>query len=72
MIRFYTQQHRFYGGVDLYARTLAFCILDTTETIVQQKSTIAGPDAFLHAVALFRDGLSPFTPLPFIHHCLRP
>ena|ERR1700722_19170386 len=27
-MRYYTQQHRFYCGVDLHARTLALCILD--------------------------------------------
>jgi hypothetical protein len=28
MMRFYDQQHRFYGGVDLHARTLSLHILD--------------------------------------------
>jgi hypothetical protein len=28
MMRFYNQQHRFYCGIDLHARTLAVCILD--------------------------------------------
>jgi hypothetical protein len=27
-MRFYNQPHRFYGGVDLHARTLALCVLD--------------------------------------------
>jgi hypothetical protein len=29
MMRFYTQQHRFYCGVDLHARTISLCVLDT-------------------------------------------
>ncbi len=27
-MRFYTNEHRFYCGVDLYARTMYLCILD--------------------------------------------
>src|SRR5262245_22266757 len=27
-MRFYTEQHRFYAGVDLHARTLSLCVLD--------------------------------------------
>jgi transposase len=57
MMRFYNQQHRFYGGVDLHARTVSLCILDTTGAIVQQKTIPAGPDTFLQVVAPFRDGL---------------
>lgn len=58
MMRFYNQQHRFYCGVDLHARTLSLCIPDDKGTIVQQKTIPAAPDAFLHAVAPFRDGLA--------------
>src|SRR5215469_18884694 len=58
MMRFYNQQHRFYCGVDLHARTLSVCILDAKGTIVQQKTIAANPDAFLQAVAPFRDGLA--------------
>src|SRR5262245_4688544 len=28
MMRFYTQAHRFYCGVDLHTRTLSLCVLD--------------------------------------------
>jgi transposase len=57
-MRFYNQQHRFYCGVDLHARTLSLCILDANGAIVLQKTIVAGPDAFLQAVAPFRDGLA--------------
>jgi transposase len=33
-MRFYTQQHRFYCGIDLHARLLAVCIVDQAGTIV--------------------------------------
>jgi hypothetical protein len=58
MMRFYNQQHRFYCGVDLHARTLSLCILDDKGTIVRQQTIAANPDAFLQAVAPFRDGLA--------------
>src|SRR5262245_33054662 len=58
MMRFYNQQHRFYCGVDLHARTLALCALDDAGAVVYRDSIAAtGPD-FLSAVAGFRDGLA--------------
>ena len=56
-MRFYNQSHRFYCGVDLHARTLAVCVLDTDGTAVFHGTIAASPAAFLQAVAPFRDGL---------------
>jgi hypothetical protein len=56
MMRFYNQQHRFYCGVDLHARTLSFCIRDASRAIVRQQTIAADPQAFLQAVAPCRDG----------------
>jgi transposase len=56
-MRFYTQQHRFYAGVDLHARTLHLCILDTTGTVVLDRNLPSNPEAFLKAIAPFRDDL---------------
>jgi transposase len=56
-MRFYTQQHRFYCGVDLHARTMYLCILDADGQVVFDKNLPATGQAFLHAVAPFRDGL---------------
>jgi transposase len=58
MMRFYNQQHRFYCGVDLHARTLTLCLLDATGTILLHQPIGASPDAFLRAMAPFRDGLA--------------
>src|SRR5262249_25869200 len=58
MMRFYNQQHRFYCGVDLHARTLSLHILDAAGKTVLAKTIAATPDAFLAAVAPFRDGLA--------------
>lgn len=56
-MQFYTQQHRFYCGVDLHARTLSLCILDPAGQVVAEATVAAGPAAFLKAIAPFRDGL---------------
>src|ERR1043166_9336525 len=54
MMRFYTQQHRFYCGIDLHARLLAVCILDHNGSIVYQKQLPADPQMLLDALAPFR------------------
>ena len=56
-MRFYTEQHRFYCGVDLHARTMYLCILDQAGQVVFDKNLAANPDAFLAAIAPFRDDL---------------
>ena len=57
-MRFYNQQHRFYGGVDLHARTLSLCVLDAAGHAVLQQTLPANPTAFLNAIAPFREGLA--------------
>jgi transposase len=56
-MRFYTQQHRFYCGVDLHARTMYLCILDDAGQVVYDRNLASEPGAFLKAVAPYRDGL---------------
>lgn len=56
-MRFYNQQHRFYCGVDLHARSLSLCVLDQAGSIVGQQTIAADPAAFLAALAPFQDGL---------------
>lgn len=46
-MRFYTQQHRYYCGIDLHARSMYMCILDPAGTIVVHKNLAASPEAFL-------------------------
>src|SRR5215469_16183955 len=52
MMRFYNQQHRFYCGVDLHARTLSLCILDDKGTIVRQQTIAAGTPLGVEPAAL--------------------
>jgi transposase len=56
-MRFYTEQHRFYCGVDLHARTMDLCLLDGQGQVVFDKNPPARADAFLHAIGPFREGL---------------
>jgi transposase len=56
-MRFYNQAHRFYCGVDLHARTMYLCILDTSGQVVFDRNLPANPHSFLQAIAPFRDDL---------------
>jgi transposase len=55
--RYYTQQHPYYCGVDLHARSLFVCVLDPCGDTKLSKNLPASPAAFLEAIAPFRDGL---------------
>src|SRR5205809_3751781 len=56
-MRFYTSAHRFYCGIDLHARSMYLCILDAQGQVVFDKNLPASGQAFLQAIAPFRDGL---------------
>src|SRR6266508_4555960 len=45
MMRFSTQTHRFYCGVDLHARTLSLCVLDDQGTKRLERTLPAHPGA---------------------------
>ncbi len=57
-MRFYNQQHRFYCGVDLHARTLSLCVLGADGTTALHDTIAASPKAFLKAVQPYREGLA--------------
>ena len=56
-MRFYTQQHQFYCGIDLHARTMYLCILHQAGEILVHRNMPAGPEPFLKAVAPYREDL---------------
>jgi transposase len=60
MMRFYQQPHRFYCGVDLHARSMYLCVLDTTGQTLLHRDYPADARAFLDAVAPYRE--SPGSP----------
>jgi transposase len=56
-MRFYTKQHQFYCGIDLHARTMYVCILDQHGELLLHRNMPASPEAFLKAIAPYRDDL---------------
>ena len=48
-MRFYTQQHPFYCGIDLHARTMYLCILDQAGETLLHRNMTATPEALLTA-----------------------
>jgi len=56
-MRFYTQQHQFYCGIDLHARTMFVCILDQSGKICLEKNLHSCPDEFLTTIEPFRSDI---------------
>ena len=56
-MRFYNQQHRFYCGIDLHARSMYLCIRDQSGAIVLHQNLVAQADNFLKAIEPYRDDL---------------
>ncbi len=56
-MRFYTQQHSFYRGVDLHARTMYVCILSSEGKTVIERNIPTRPERFLKLIAPYRQGL---------------
>ena len=56
-MRFYTESHQHYCGIDLHARTMYLCILDHEGQVLLHENVKSRPEAFLEAVAPYREGL---------------
>ena len=56
-MRFYNRQHRHYCGIDLHVKTMYVCILDVTGQVLVHRNVKSNPDAFLEAIAPYRDDL---------------
>jgi transposase len=54
MMRFYQQQHPFYCGVDLHARSMHVCIVDAAGQTLVHRNIEARPDRFLPLVRPYR------------------
>lgn len=57
-MRFYTQQHQYYCGIDLHARTMYNCILDQAGDTVLHKNINTKADLFLKIIEPYRDNLA--------------
>jgi transposase len=56
-MRFYTNPHQFYCGIDLHARTMYVCIVSHDGETLLHRHMKAAPEPFLKAVAPYREGL---------------
>jgi len=56
-VRFYTDQHGFYCGIDLHARSMYLCILSQDGEVVLHQNMKTKPEAFLKAVTPYRENL---------------
>src|SRR3990172_4330520 len=56
-MRFYTKQHRHYCGIDLHARTMYVCILDSAGQVLVHQNLPAKPEALLETIAPYREDL---------------
>jgi len=55
-MRFYKQQHQFYCGVDLHAKTMHVCLIDQAGEVLLHRNLPTQPDRFLSAVSSARHG----------------
>ena len=54
-MRFYTEQHRYYAGIDLHARSLYACVLDQEGEVVLHRKARTTREETLALLAPFRD-----------------
>ncbi len=56
-MRFFTDQHQNYCGIDLHARSMYLCIQNQEGKIVLHRDMVAKPETFLKAIKPFRDDI---------------
>ena len=57
LMRFYTQQHKFYCGIDLHARSMYICILDQEGNTLLHKNFKTDPESLLRAIQPYREDI---------------
>jgi transposase len=57
-MRFYTNQHRYYCGIDLHARSMYVCVLDSQGEILLHRNMPCSPELFLKAIAPYREDVA--------------
>ena len=57
-MRFYTQQHRYYCGIDLHARRMYVCILDQSGEILVHRNGPTTPEHFLAVIKPYREDVA--------------
>ncbi len=56
-MRFFIGQHKYYCGIDLHARSMYVCIIDSTGEVVLHRNMPAAPAPLLKTIAPYRDDL---------------
>lgn len=56
-MKFYTNQHKYYCGIDLHTRKMYVCIIDEKGEIREHRNLNTDRDAFLKAIAPFREDI---------------
>ena len=57
-MRFYKNRHQYYCGIDLHAKTMYVCVIDSEGKVVKHRNIACCPDEFLKAIAPFREDLA--------------
>lgn len=54
-MRFYTNQHKYYCGIDLHANKMYLCVVDSAGEVKLHKNITTNPGVFLRFIAPFRE-----------------
>lgn len=57
-MKFYTNQHRYYCGIDLHARSMYVCVLDSQGEILLHRNMACSPESFLKSIAPYREDMA--------------
>ena len=57
-MKFYTNQHAYYCGIDLHTRTMWVCILIQAGEVVVDKNIVTDPEVFLELVEPYGPGVA--------------
>ena len=57
-MKFYTNQHQYYCGVDLHAKTMYVCIVNNEGKILLHKNIPTNKECFLKLIAPYRENLA--------------
>ena len=58
-MRFYTQQHKFYCGIDLHARTMYVCIMDNEGKVLTHKNMMTTAENLIEVIEPYRSDVVP-------------
>jgi transposase len=56
-MNFYTQQHKFYCGIDLHAKSMYLCIINQEGEIMLQRNIRTDPKVFLNTIERYREDI---------------